>query len=85
MLTDNVNYLLTCSELSRDAFVLAKLDLAARLRKQIGQLLNEWIEAESQAYLGEIIREVKRVTVTVTDTEPQLPDILPSRRLQHRP
>lgn len=82
MMSDNVDYLLTCSELSRDSFVLAKLDLSARLRKQIGQLLNEWIEAEAQAMLGGMIREVKRTTVTIEP--PTLPDFLQQRRIADR-
>lgn len=78
---DDVSYLLTCSELSRDSFILAKLDLSARLRKEIGRLLSEWIEAEAQAMLGDIIREAKRTAVTA---EPVLPDILPQRQRQLR-
>lgn len=76
---DTVSYLLTCSEISRDAFVLAKLDLAARLRKQVGQLLNEWIEAEAQALLGDMIREAKRTTIAIESTV-SVPEFLQQRR-----
>jgi len=79
---DNVAYLLTCSDTSRDAFVLAKLDQSAKLRKEIGRLLNEWIEAEALAMLGDMIREIQHTTVAVQ--QPALPDFLQPRLRQPR-
>lgn len=74
---DNVSYLLTCSDLSRDSFILAKLDQSAQLRKEVARLLNEWIEAEALAMLGDMIREAKRTTVAVESAP--LPDFLQPR------
>ena len=73
---DNVAYLLTCSDISREAFVLAKLDRASQLRKEIVRLLNEWVECESYATLGDIIREAKRTTVAVAiESQCQIPSL----------
>jgi hypothetical protein len=80
---DNVQYLLTCSDLSRDSFILAKLDQSARLRKEIARLLHEWIEAESQALLGDMIREIRRAKVTDATESPAIPDFLCSRLERH--
>lgn len=81
---DNVAYLLTCSDVSRDNFTLAKLDQAAQLRKQIAGLIDKWVEAEAYAMLGDIIREAKYTAVAGPATV-SISDILNAARRQLKP
>lgn len=83
---DTVNYLLTCSDISRDAFMLAQLDKAAQLRKEVRQLLDRWIEAEAYAMLGDLFREAKYTTVAGPESlTVSISDILNDARRQLKP
>lgn len=80
---DTLNYLLTCSDISRDAFMLAQLDKAAQLRKEVSQLLDRWIEAEAYAMLGGLFREAKYTAVVGSETiTASLSDIITSAKRQ---
>jgi len=45
-------YLLECSKKSLQAFLLTQLNNSAERRKEVNQLLDEWVEAESLARLA---------------------------------
>lgn len=84
---DTINYLLTCSDISRDAFMLAQLDKAAQLRKEVSQLLDRWIEAEAYAMLGDLFREAKYTAVAQpgSPVTVSISDILTNAKRQLKP
>jgi hypothetical protein len=55
-----LEYLLTCSQSSLEGFELARLDQISRLRRKIGEIQNEWIEAEVAARLARLLLEGRR-------------------------
>jgi hypothetical protein len=61
-----LDYLATCSNISLEAFELARLNRAANLRKEIRQALDEWIRAEGEAQFARWLLEHRRAS----DSEP---------------
>lgn len=55
-----LEYLLTCSQSSLEGFELARLDQISGLRRKIGEIQNEWIEAEVAARLARLLLEGRR-------------------------
>ena len=55
-----LHYLLHCSSASLEAFELARLNHIANLRKEFGDLVEEWIEAEVEARLSRWILDMRR-------------------------
>lgn len=53
-------YLLECSPMSLEDFELARLDRAANLRRQLRDIVEEWIDAEVEARLSHWVRENRR-------------------------
>ncbi|MGH9865356.1 MAG: hypothetical protein ACRD4H_08080 [Candidatus Acidiferrales bacterium] len=50
-----LDYLATCSQTSLESFELARLNDLANLRKQMTELVDEWVEADIQARIAEWI------------------------------
>lgn len=46
-------YLLECSRTSLRSFISKKLNSSANLRKELNEVLSEWVEARALAILGE--------------------------------
>ncbi len=46
------HFIATCSKISLQSYELARLDAAARLRRQLQEVTDEWIEAEVEARLA---------------------------------
>jgi len=55
-----IDYLATCSQMSLESVELSRLNLAANLRKEFQEILNEWIESEVDARLARSILEWRR-------------------------
>jgi hypothetical protein len=74
-----LDYLATCSKASLEAFELARLNRAANLRKELRDILEEWIEAEGEARRARYLLEGRRtqdmeMNVSSKDAErPRLP------------
>src|ERR1700723_3032220 len=66
--TSGFQYLLECSQMSLEDFELARLDRAARLRKQMREIAEQWIEAAVEAQLAQWVR-VNRRTADRRDPE----------------
>jgi hypothetical protein len=58
-----LEYLVTCSQSSLEGFELARLDQISKLRREIGEIQNEWIEAEVAARLARLLLESRRTEV----------------------
>lgn len=71
------DYLHQASNPSLESFELSRLNHAAHLRKEVGALLEEWIEEAAEALLARWVREDRKL--------PPLPDqslgILPQAEL----
>jgi hypothetical protein len=46
------HFIATCSQISLQSYELARLDAAARLRRQLQEVTDQWIEAEVEARLA---------------------------------
>jgi hypothetical protein len=56
----SLDYLATCSEMSLESVELSRLNLAANLRKQFEEILEEWIDTEVDARLARAVLELRR-------------------------
>ena len=80
-----VNYLLTCSEPSLESFELARLNHIANFRKQIREIVDEWIAAEVEARLARWVLDQRRgqdqgaISSSKPEAEP-IPFRLPGRK-----
>jgi hypothetical protein len=54
------DYLAGCSKPGLESFELSRLSQAARLRKEMREIVEEWIEAEVQARLARWLLERRR-------------------------
>ena len=55
-----LKYLATCSQMSLESVELSRLNLAANLRKEFQEVLDEWIDSEVDAQLARSILEWRR-------------------------
>jgi hypothetical protein len=55
-----LEYLITCSQMSLESVELSRLNLAANLRKEFHEILEEWIDSEVDARLARSILEWRR-------------------------
>ncbi len=55
-----VHYLLSCSEPSLESLELARLNHIANCRKQLREIVDQWIEAEVEARLARWILDQRR-------------------------
>jgi hypothetical protein len=71
----SLEYLTTCSQTSLEAFELSRYNRVANLRKQLRDLVEEWIDAEVDARLARWIRDQKQAALsTQTATAVSVPD-----------
>ena len=66
------DYLATCSEPAVESFELSRLNRAAILRKQMRQLIDEWVACEAEAQLARWTRQSRRAEMPVAAAS--LPD-----------
>jgi hypothetical protein len=62
----SLDYLATCSEMSLESVELSRLNLAANLRKEFQEILEEWIDSEVDARLARSLLEWKRAHTSAT-------------------
>jgi hypothetical protein len=60
-------FLLSASRTSLQSYELSRLSHAANLRKEIGNLLDQWIEENSSATLARWLMEYREHTATAAD------------------
>jgi hypothetical protein len=65
-----LEYLVTSSNTSLESFELSRLNAVANLRKEIRQVVDDWVEAEIEARIARWVLERRR-----TDTADQQPDV----------
>lgn len=62
-----LEYLVTSSQAGLENFELVRLNTIANLRKELGDLVEEWIEAETQSRLARWILECRRTQGSASD------------------
>jgi len=65
-----LEYLLTSSEAALETFELARLNKSANLRKELRDVVEEWIEAEIQSRLARWILDGRRTQAARSDADP---------------
>lgn len=73
-----LDYLATCSQMSLESVELSRLNLAANLRKEFQEILNEWIESEVDARLARSILEWRRAQDTAVDAPEPILEAVPA-------
>jgi hypothetical protein len=71
-------FLLSASRNSLQSFELSRLSHAANLRKEIGQLLDSWLEETAAAMLARWLMEQQRVRPPPTSEAPQASESRPA-------
>ncbi len=71
-----LDYLAHCSQESLESVELSRLNLAANLRKEFQEILNEWIESEVDARLARTILDWRRKHHHPRESEPGNPPAL---------
>ncbi len=83
------DYLATCSEPSLESFELSRFNRIANLRKELRQILNEWIEAEVEARLARWLLNQRRLDAPGDPQAelsfPERTDTLPFHAPKHLP
>jgi hypothetical protein len=64
-----LEYLVTSSQAGLENFELGKMNQIANLRKELGDLIEEWIEAETQSRLARWILECRRTQDAAARTQ----------------
>lgn len=64
----SLDYVLTCSEPAAESFELARLNRASNLRKEMRELIDEWIDCEVEARLARWKRESCRAEIAIVET-----------------
>lgn len=67
-----LEYLVTCSQTSLEGFELARLNQISSFRKQLGELQDQWIEAEVAARLARLLLEHRRAESPSSADSPAL-------------
>jgi hypothetical protein len=73
-----LDYLATCSNASLEAFELSRLNRAANFRKEVRDILDDWVEAEGEARFARWLLESRRAQETemhVSAKQPELPQL----------
>ncbi len=65
-----LEYLVTSSEAALETFELARLNKSANLRKELRDVVEEWIEAEIQSRLARWILDCRRTQAGRSDVDP---------------
>ena len=61
--TRRIRHLASCSRIALDSILLERLDKAAKLRRELKEIIEEWVEAEVEARLAVEARELRSVTL----------------------
>ena len=69
-----MGFLLTASRNALQSFEFSRLDLAANLRKEIGSLLDQWMEENSAAMLARWLMEQRERSVLTAEAS-AAPDV----------
>ena len=64
----SLSYFLTASDASLESFELARLNSASNLRKELNDVVEEWVEAEVQARMARLIRQGARMNHTASES-----------------
>src|SRR6202050_1585373 len=75
-----LEYLLTSSEAALETFELARLNKSANLRKELRDVVEEWIEAEIQSRLARWILDSRRTRAGRPDANLSGPSASPSAK-----
>jgi|HubBroStandDraft_6_1064221.scaffolds.fasta_scaffold737992_1 hypothetical protein len=75
-----LEYLLTSSEAALETFELARLNKSANLRKELRDVVEEWIEAEIQSRLARWILDSRRTQAARSDANLSGPSASPSAK-----
>lgn len=67
-----LEYLVTCSQTSLEGFELARLNQISSFRKELGELQDQWIEAEVAARLARLLLEHHRAESQSSSDSPAL-------------
>lgn len=70
-----LDYLLSCSEASLESFEMSRLNRIANLRRELRDLLDEWMEAEVNARVARWLLECKRAESRATGAPNLLPPV----------
>lgn len=65
-----LEYLVTSSEAALETFELSRLNRSANLRKELRDVVEEWIEAEIQSRLARWILDCRRTQAARSDADP---------------
>jgi hypothetical protein len=77
--TPSLEYLVTSSKAALENFGLARMNAIANLRKELRDVVEEWIEAETQSRLARWVLECRRIQESSAGAETsELPRILPA-------
>ena len=68
-IASTLEYLLTSSEAALETFELARLNKSANLRKELRDVVEEWIEAEIQSRLARWILDCRRTQAARSDAD----------------
>jgi hypothetical protein len=69
-LSQDVNFLMNCSEVSLESYELTKLSLAANIQADLLELLHQWVEANTQATIARLFRVTNREALKQWINEP---------------
>jgi hypothetical protein len=75
-----LEYLVTSSEAALETFELGRLNKSANLRKELRDVVEEWIEAEIQSRLARWILDSRRTQATRSDANLSGPSASPSAK-----
>lgn len=71
-----LDYLVSSSQSALESFELARLNAVSNLRKELRQLVDEWVEAEIEARMARWVLERRRVETLDTESPlPALPEL----------
>ena len=70
-----LDYLLTCSEAGLESFEMSRLNRIANLRRELRDVLDEWMEAEVNARVARWLLECKRAESRAAGTPALLPPV----------
>ncbi|HXX43256.1 MAG TPA: hypothetical protein VEJ38_00910 [Candidatus Acidoferrales bacterium] len=76
----SLDYVMMCSEPAAESFELSRLNRASNLRKEMRELVDEWIDCEVEARVARWKRESSRAEIAVVETQTERPgDALPQQ------
>lgn len=70
-----LDYLLTCSEAGLESFEMSRLNRIANLRRELRDVLDEWMEAEVSARVARWLLECKRAESRAAGSPALLPSV----------